>query len=96
MSKKSKKEETVFTVFAPPDLGFYKLVVHAARIPRNKEKVFMTVVATFLVETIELPARPKSSLKLSSISETGSVSAMYSTNNSQSSILSELLSKEKN
>ena len=93
MSKKSKKEETVFTVFAPPDLGFYKLVVHAARIPRNKEKVFMTVVATFLVETIELPARPKSSLKLSSISET---SAMYSTNNSQSSILSELLSKEKN
>ena len=96
MSKKSKKEETVFKVFAPPDLGFYKLVVHAARIPRNKEKVFMTVVATFLVETIELPARPKSSLKLSSISETGPDSAMYSTNNSQSSILSELLSKEKN
>ena len=96
MNKKSKKEETVFTVFAPPDLGFYKLVVHAARIPRNKEKVFMTVVATFLVETIELPARPKSSLKLSSISETGPDSAMYSTNNSQSSILSELLSKEKN
>lgn len=86
----------MFTVFAPPDLGFYKLVVHAARIPRNKEKVFMTVVATFLVETIELPARPKSSLKLSSISETGPDSAMYSTNNSQSSILSELLSKEKN
>ena len=86
----------MFKVFAPPDLGFYKLVVHAARIPRNKEKVFMTVVATFLVETIELPARPKSSLKLSSISETGPDSAMYSTNNSQSSILSELLSKEKN
>ena len=83
-------------MFAQPDLGFYKLVVHAARIPRNKEKVFMTVVATFLVETIELPARPKSSLKLSSISETGPDSAMYSTNNSQSSILSELLSKEKN
>ena len=49
MSKKSEKEETVFTVFAPPGLGYYKLVVFAARIPRNKEKVYMTVVATFLV-----------------------------------------------
>ena len=52
----------------------------------------------------ELPARPKSrgklesSLKLSSISEVASDSAMYmnTTVNSQSSFLSDLLEKSKN
>ena len=50
----------------------------------------------------ELPARPKSlaqfapSLQLGSISEVGTDSAMYSTSNSQSSFLSDLLGKSKN
>ena len=49
VSKKTEKEETVFTVFAPPALGYYKLVVFAARVPRGRERVSMPVVATFLV-----------------------------------------------
>ena len=49
MSKSSAKDETTFTVFAPPDLGYYKLVVFAARTPRSKERLYMPVVATFLV-----------------------------------------------
>ena len=39
----------MFTVFAPPALGYYKLVVFAARVPRGRERVSMPVVATFLV-----------------------------------------------
>ena len=53
MSKSSAKEETTFTVFAPPGLGYYKLVVFAARTPRNKEKLYMPVVATFLVRVLK-------------------------------------------
>ena len=52
VSKSSAKEETTFTVFAPPGLGYYKLVVFAARTPRNKEKLYMPVVATFLVRVL--------------------------------------------
>ena len=49
VSKSSAKDETTFTVTAPPGLGYYKLVVFAARTPRNKERLYMPVVATFLV-----------------------------------------------
>ena len=49
MSKKTSPGETVFTVWAPPGLGYYKLVISAARVPRVKAKVMMPVVATFLV-----------------------------------------------
>ena len=53
VSKSSAKEETTFTVFAPPGLGYYKLVVFAARTPRNKERLYMPVVATFLVRILK-------------------------------------------
>ena len=36
-------------MLAPPSVGYYKLVIHAARVPRVKAKVIMPVVATFLV-----------------------------------------------
>ena len=49
VSKKTSPGETVFTVWAPPGLGYYKLVISAARVPRVKAKVMMPVVATFLV-----------------------------------------------
>ena len=49
MTKKTGPKETMFTVLAPPELGFYKLVINAARIPKKKAKVIMPVVATFLV-----------------------------------------------
>ena len=41
----------MFTVLAPPELGYYKLVINAARIPKKKAKVMMPVVATFLVKS---------------------------------------------
>ena len=50
MSKTSSSSETMFTVIAPPGLGYYKLVINAARVPRIKAKVIMPVVATFLVK----------------------------------------------
>ena len=49
MSKTSNEKETIFNVVAPPGSGYYKLVIHAARVPRVKAKVIMPVVATFLV-----------------------------------------------
>ena len=49
MTKKTGPKETMFTVLAPPELGYYKLVINAARIPKKKAKVVMPVVATFLV-----------------------------------------------
>ena len=49
MSKKSDSKETLFTVLAPPAVGYYKLVINAARVPKVKAKVIMPVVATFLV-----------------------------------------------
>ena len=39
----------MFTVLAPPSVGYYKLVINAARVPKVKAKVIMPVVATFLV-----------------------------------------------
>ena len=53
MSKKTSPGETVFTVWAPPGLGYYKLVISAARVPRVKAKVMMPVVATFLVGDLQ-------------------------------------------
>ena len=41
----------MFTILSPPDLGRYKLVINAARVPRVKAKVIMPVVATFLVSS---------------------------------------------
>ena len=35
--------ETVFTVLSPPDTGFYKLEIYAARTPAKKEKVLMPI-----------------------------------------------------
>ena len=49
MSKKSDAKETLFTALAPPGVGYYKLVINAARVPKVKAKVVMPVVATFLV-----------------------------------------------
>ena len=53
VSKKTSPGETVFTVWAPPSLGYYKLVISAARVPRVKAKVMMPVVATFLVGDLQ-------------------------------------------
>jgi hypothetical protein len=36
-------EESVFTVVAPPDAGYYKLEIYAARTPNKKEKVLMPI-----------------------------------------------------
>jgi len=33
----------VFTVVAPPDAGYYKLEIYAARVPHKKEKVQMPI-----------------------------------------------------
>ena len=52
MSKKPDSKETLFTVLAPPGVGYYKLVINAARVPKVKAKVIMPVVATFLVSGI--------------------------------------------
>ena len=48
--KRESDEETVFTVYAPPHVGHYKLEIFAAKIPKIRGKVHLPVVATFMVE----------------------------------------------
>ena len=46
----AKKEETIFTVYTPPHVGFYKLEIYASRVPKTKGKINLPLVATFMLE----------------------------------------------
>ena len=50
MTKLEKKDETIFTVSAPPHVGHYKLEIFASLIPKTRGKLNLPVVATFMVE----------------------------------------------
>ena len=50
MTKLETDEETIFSVFAPPHVGHYKLEIFAAKIPKTRGKFNLPVVATFMVE----------------------------------------------
>ena len=50
MTKMESDEETIFTVYAPPHVGHYKLEIFAAKIPKIRGKINLPVVATFMVE----------------------------------------------
>ena len=50
VSKSESPQETIFTVFAPPNVGFYKVEIFAAKIPKNHGMVPLPLVAIFLVE----------------------------------------------
>ena len=72
------KDDTVFTVYAPPHVGNYKLEIFAARVPKTKGVVNLPVVATFMVqvklntkesESGEFPSRAVQKHKLASIAE---------------------------
>ena len=46
----AKKEETIFTVYTPPHVGFYKLEIYASRVPKTTGKINLPLVATFMLE----------------------------------------------
>ena len=50
VTKLEKEDETIFTVYAPPHVGHYKLEIFAAKIPKTRGKLNLPVVATFMVE----------------------------------------------
>ena len=50
MTKVESKKETIFTVIAPPNVGFYKLEIFATRIPRAHGALALPLVAILLVE----------------------------------------------
>ena len=50
VTKVESKSETVFTVIAPPNVGFYKLEMYASRIPRDHGVLALPLVAILLVE----------------------------------------------
>ena len=49
----AKKEETIFTVYTPPHVGFYKLEIYASRVPKTTGKINLPLVATFMLEVCE-------------------------------------------
>ena len=50
VTKGEFKNETMFTVTAPPNVGFYKLEMFASKIPKNNGMLQLPLVAIFLVE----------------------------------------------
>ena len=50
MTKQESKKETMFTVFSPPNIGFYKLEIYASKIPKNNGIVQLPLVGIILVE----------------------------------------------
>ena len=50
MSRKYTKLDTMFSVTAPPAIGFYKMEIYARRAPDKRGKYEVPLVATFLVE----------------------------------------------
>ena len=48
----AKKEETIFTVYTPPHVGFYKLEIYASRVPKTTGKINLPLVATFMLEVL--------------------------------------------
>ena len=50
MTKTESRKETIFTVIAPPNVGFYKLEIFATKMPRNHGPLQLPLVAIFLVE----------------------------------------------
>ena len=50
VTKVESKNETVFTVTAPPHVGFYKLEIYASRVPRDHGVLALPLVAILLVE----------------------------------------------
>ena len=49
-TKEDKNGETLFTVIAPPNVGFYKLEVYAGKIPKKHGMLNLPLVAIILVE----------------------------------------------
>ena len=50
LTSQAKKEETIFTVYTPPHVGFYKLEIYASRVPKTTGKINLPLVATFMLE----------------------------------------------
>ena len=50
LAYQAKKEETIFTVYTPPHVGFYKLEIYASRVPKTTGKINLPLVATFMLE----------------------------------------------
>ena len=50
IANQAKKEETIFTVYTPPHVGFYKLEIYASRVPKTTGKINLPLVATFMLE----------------------------------------------
>ena len=49
-TKEDQKGETLFTVVAPPNVGFYKLEVYAGKVPKKHGVLQLPLVAIYLVE----------------------------------------------
>ena len=50
VTKKETKDETIFTVVAPPNVGFYKLEIFGGKIPKLNGMLHLPLVAIYLVE----------------------------------------------
>ena len=48
--KEDKRGETLFTVVAPPNVGFYKLEVYGSKVPKKHGMLKLPLVAIYLVE----------------------------------------------
>ena len=46
----AQKYETVFTVYTPPHVGFYKLEIYASQVPKTSGKINLPLVALFMLE----------------------------------------------
>ena len=55
----AKKDETIFTVYTPPHVGFYKLEIYASRVPKTTGKINLPLVATFMLEVCSKTTRCK-------------------------------------
>ena len=67
----AKKEETIFTVYTPPHVGFYKLEIYASRVPKTTGKINLPLVATFMLE-VRSKMNPLQMLQFLSNIDTGS------------------------
>ena len=76
MTKEVKYRETLFSVQAPPHVGYYKLEIFAGRVPKSRGRTNLPIVATFMVE-VRMDKKKmsneifplKTDLKLGSIAE---------------------------
>ena len=57
VTKSEKSRETLFTIHAPPHVGYYKLEIFAAAVPRKRGKLSLPIVAIFMLQVKLKPSQ---------------------------------------